>query len=284
MRVEGLGMRRSAAPSRALGRMLRPHALHILSLALLLLSLFSSSIEIQDGRDPFYCDWHRWLLRFPTPAPLRLTSMSTRKDTHPIPPTSASSSSRTSWKSSTTKRLSKLLPWSSSSSSGNETRLATTTTTSTSAASASSKPSKQERQRQRATEREATQRQLLARRQESDLRAARLESPEQRARYGHGTPEWASDLLSLADVDVAQTQAKEVVLRGRLHAKRNLSSHLAFVVLRQQLDTLQCVVSERTPQVSLHMVRWIERIPGEYMRACKTDSTKPTHIHHFQPS
>lgn len=98
------------------------------------------------------------------------------------------------------------------------------------------------------------------------MRAAQVESAEQRARYGHGTPEWAAGkavLVDLARLDVHHGADTQVTLRGRVHAKRNMSSHLAFVILRQQLDTIQCVVNERASEVSLHMVRWIERIPGE---------------------
>lgn len=134
-------------------------------------------------------------------------------------------------------------------------------------ASSAAKKSKLEKERERATEREQLRRRIAARRQESDLRAAQVESPEQRARYGDRLPyDWAAagaNVTSLTNVTDALA-GQRVTLRGRLHAKRSLGSHLAFIVLRQQLDTLQCVVSEHVEDVPLHMVRWIERIPGEH--------------------
>ena len=52
----------------------------------------------------------------------------------------------------------------------------------------------------------------------------------------------------------------EVVFRARVHTVRRMSHKLAFIVLRQQLVTLQGVLAEQEGIVSQHMVQWAEEI------------------------
>lgn len=55
----------------------------------------------------------------------------------------------------------------------------------------------------------------------------------------------------------------EVMFRARIHTVRKMSPKLAFIVLRQQLVTIQGVLAERQGVVSQHMVQWAEGIvPG----------------------
>ncbi|EPQ25661.1 uncharacterized protein PFL1_06798 [Pseudozyma flocculosa PF-1] len=133
--------------------------------------------------------------------------------------------------------------------------------------SAVRKQQKQEEKEKRAIEREKYLGGIAFRRQESDLRAARIETPEQRARYGNSYPEewdqhydqWA-DIASISD----DHQIGDVVtLRARIHTIRDVSSHLVFIVLRQQIGTLQAVLAEDQDNVTGHFVRWAKRLPLE---------------------
>ena len=55
----------------------------------------------------------------------------------------------------------------------------------------------------------------------------------------------------------------EVVIRARIHNIRKLSSRLAFILLRQQLHSVQGVLTEEESIISQHMVQWAEDIvPG----------------------
>lgn len=132
---------------------------------------------------------------------------------------------------------------------------------------------------QRAAELAQQKRLTLARRMQSDLRAAQVETPEERARYGDGVPAagWANDdaaLVPLESIDAAGV-GETVVLRARIHAKRTLSPHLAFLFLRQQTSTLQAVVAESRNGLSLHAAKWIERLPVESLVFVRGTLAKP---------
>ncbi|PWN43882.1 aspartyl-tRNA synthetase [Ceraceosorus guamensis] len=140
----------------------------------------------------------------------------------------------------------------------------------------------------RAAEQEQLRRAVLVRRQESDLRASQIETPEQRGKYGQGIPPsgWADDeasMLKLQDVKPEQVDSgslykKQVVLRARVHAKRAISPHLGFLVLRQQHTTLQAVIAEEAGSkqgVTQHMVRWAERLHQESIVFVRGDIVKP---------
>jgi len=64
---------------------------------------------------------------------------------------------------------------------------------------------------------------------------------------------------SMADMK----EGDKVVFRARIHHIRPKSAHLAFVVFRQRISTVQGVVAAREGQVSENMVRFIERLPRE---------------------
>lgn len=61
----------------------------------------------------------------------------------------------------------------------------------------------------------------------------------------------------------AQQAGEEVTLRARIHAARKMSAKLAFLVLRQQLATIQGVLHMEEGEISTHMVQWVESIPTE---------------------
>ena len=132
---------------------------------------------------------------------------------------------------------------------------------------------------QRAAEQAQQKRLTLARRMQSDLRAAQVETPEERGRYGDGVPAagWANDdaaLVPLESID-AEGVGETIVLRARIHAKRTLSPHLAFLFLRQQTSTLQAVVAESRNGLSLHAAKWIERLPVESIVFMRGTLAKP---------
>ena len=53
---------------------------------------------------------------------------------------------------------------------------------------------------------------------------------------------------------------EEVSIRARIHNVRKMSSRLAFILLRHQLHSVQCVLTEEESIISQHMVQWAEGI------------------------
>ena len=98
----------------------------------------------------------------------------------------------------------------------------------------------------------------------SDARAAKVESPEMRERYGmvNGDFTESRDRINIAVLTV-ENVGEEVYFRARIHTIRKMSSNLAFLVLRQQTTTIQGVLREENEVISTHMVRWAEKLPPE---------------------
>lgn len=61
----------------------------------------------------------------------------------------------------------------------------------------------------------------------------------------------------------APQAGEEVTFRARIHAVRKMSAKLAFLVLRQQLTTIQGALHAKEGEISTHMVQWAESIPTE---------------------
>ncbi|WFD21219.1 aspartate--tRNA ligase [Malassezia caprae] len=136
---------------------------------------------------------------------------------------------------------------------------------------------REERHEQKLAEQRAFQHDLLVRRRYSEEIARRVETEEQRARYGqlsmyHDEPEgWMhfDELLALneavqrGDAKGAEAQGKQVCLRARIHVIRHMSSHFAFVVLREHGLTVQAVLCEEGTGVTAHMMHWVQRLPTE---------------------
>ncbi|PWN52366.1 aspartyl-tRNA synthetase [Violaceomyces palustris] len=129
------------------------------------------------------------------------------------------------------------------------------------------KAQRQEEKERKAHERAKLRDSIAIRRQESDLRALQVETPEQRARYGTQYPqEWNKDFSVWDDIALLEKDRKAgdtVTLRARIHTIRDVSSHLVFIVLRQQISTLQAVLAEDGEVNTGHMVRWAKRLPLE---------------------
>ncbi|KAI1097301.1 aspartyl-tRNA synthetase [Jackrogersella minutella] len=103
---------------------------------------------------------------------------------------------------------------------------------------------------------------LQAKRKEEEQRALSTESPEIRSNYGTIDEESmpASFLLEHLSTDHI---GKTISFNARLHHVRSVSSKLAFVLLRQQVDTVQGVLHVQEGVVSENFVRWAEHLNTE---------------------
>ncbi|KAE9407683.1 aspartyl-tRNA synthetase [Gymnopus androsaceus JB14] len=108
-------------------------------------------------------------------------------------------------------------------------------------------------------------RRIRMKRAQSSQVAAMTESPAQRERYDVQEV----DIRQLADM-IGQT----VDLRARLHTVRAVSSALVFLVLRQQMHTVQGVLSS-SDETTGHMVRWASRLQEETILHIKGTVQKP---------
>lgn len=151
---------------------------------------------------------------------------------------------------------------------------------------------REERLEQKLAEQRAFQRDLLMRRRCSEEVAREEETEEQRARYGelgmyHDEPEgWMhfDELLALnaavqrGDPKGAGAQGKQVCLRARIHVIRHMSSHFAFVVLREHGLTVQTVLSEAGTGIPTHMMHWVQRLPTETIVLVRGELQRPHEV------
>ncbi|KAI1386757.1 aspartyl-tRNA synthetase [Hypoxylon trugodes] len=103
---------------------------------------------------------------------------------------------------------------------------------------------------------------LQAKRREEEEAALSSEPPELRESYGTLNDEklpHSFRLENLTTDDVGQT----ISFNARLHHVRSVSAKLAFVLLRQQVDTVQGVLQVREGVVSENFVRWAEHLNAE---------------------
>ncbi|CAJ2513222.1 Uu.00g013410.m01.CDS01 [Anthostomella pinea] len=121
------------------------------------------------------------------------------------------------------------------------------------------------------------------RKEEEEARRAE-DAPELRESYGTVTstalPE-SSKIDGLSTSQIGQT----VSFTARLHHVRNISAKLAFVLLRQQMTTIQGVLQVKDGAVSEQFVRWAEHLNAECIVHVKgevrqpPDKVKTTSIH-----
>ncbi|MCO5549765.1 hypothetical protein L7F22_003238 [Adiantum nelumboides] len=104
---------------------------------------------------------------------------------------------------------------------------------------------------------------IRLRRMESDNRAAMTETEVQRSAYGVVTTLPTETVQTLETLTESTEPGTELSFKARLHAVRNLSSRLAFLILRHQLLTVQGVLRTDDSNITRHMVRWAERLPIE---------------------
>jgi nondiscriminating aspartyl-tRNA synthetase len=109
---------------------------------------------------------------------------------------------------------------------------------------------------------------IARKKKEADERAAREEPAEMRAKYGtldvrHATPDNHPDSTDVVQLALNHAPGQQVAFRARVHAIRNVSAHLVFIVFRRQEWTIQGVLKQQDGIVSEHWVRWAEHIHPE---------------------
>ncbi|MCJ1278183.1 hypothetical protein MMC21_005998 [Puttea exsequens] len=117
------------------------------------------------------------------------------------------------------------------------------------------------------------------RRRASDDLAWGQEPEEIKSRYGdlpfvQSQERKHDQRMQLKDVSL-EDLGQEVTFRCRVHATRKMSARLAFIVLRQQLDTVQGILHQKDGYISTHMVQWAERIPNGSIVVCKGTVQRP---------
>jgi aspartyl-tRNA synthetase len=85
-----------------------------------------------------------------------------------------------------------------------------------------------------------------------------------RSRYGVlGTntyTQWqGNDWKDLSELS-AKNEGQTIVFRARVHTLRKIGSKMVFLVFRQQLTTMQAVLSAEANVVSAHMVHYASRL------------------------
>lgn len=146
----------------------------------------------------------------------------------------------------------------------------------------------------KAEEQREFERQVQLRRRLSEERAAQIETPEQRARYGrHGVYSVEEQPLdALFDLAQANEAVKEDPamladlagesrrFRARVHVVRPLGPHLVFMVIRERTITLQTVLSEKAGDLTAHMMHWAKRLPTESLVTVQGVLQKPRDVIH----
>lgn len=116
---------------------------------------------------------------------------------------------------------------------------------------------------EKARQRRMMENSIKLRRMESDTRAATTETPLQRSRYGMMQKLSTDSVEPLEQLTETTLAGTTVSFKARVHAIRNMSSNLAFILLRHQIMTVQGVLRSDNENVTRHMVRWAEHIPIE---------------------
>ncbi|KAJ3744346.1 aspartyl-tRNA synthetase [Lentinula detonsa] len=115
------------------------------------------------------------------------------------------------------------------------------------------------------------------RRAESSQVAAMKESEEERNAYGE--IDWDSDYEEQIQIQNISSHLNQTIhILARIHTIRAVSSSLVFIVFRQQLDTIQGVLSPTPPPPSSptpHMIHWASRLNPETIVHVKAIVQKP---------
>ncbi|KAI8965564.1 aspartyl-tRNA synthetase [Daldinia sp. FL1419] len=109
---------------------------------------------------------------------------------------------------------------------------------------------------------EENRRSLQAKRKEEEFAALSSEPPELRSSYGTLTEESMPPSFLLEHLSTDHIGQK-ISFNARLHHVRSVSAKLAFILLRQQVDTVQGVLQAREGVVSEKFVRWAEHLNAE---------------------
>jgi aspartyl-tRNA synthetase len=113
-------------------------------------------------------------------------------------------------------------------------------------------------------ERENERRSFQQRRKEEEERAHQNDPPEIAARYGTKTDDVLAKTDSIQELAADPSNAgKAVSFIARVHHVRCMSSKLAFVIFRDQIELIQGVLAYREGEVSENFVRWAEHLITE---------------------
>jgi aspartyl-tRNA synthetase len=123
---------------------------------------------------------------------------------------------------------------------------------------------KAQEQRVKEDEREEERRSFQQRRKEEEERAHQNDPPEIAARYGTKTGDVLAKTDSIQKLAADPSNAGMAVsFIARVHHVRCMSSKLAFVIFRDQIELVQGVLAYREGEVSENFVRWAEHITSE---------------------
>ncbi|OTA59306.1 aspartyl-tRNA synthetase [Hypoxylon sp. EC38] len=106
-------------------------------------------------------------------------------------------------------------------------------------------------------------RSMQQKRKEDEQKALSSEPPELRTAYGTLTEEDGMPPSFVLDQLSPDMIGQTISFNARLHHIRSVSAKLAFILLRQQIDTIQGVLQVREGAVSEKFVRWAEHLNSE---------------------
>ena len=94
--------------------------------------------------------------------------------------------------------------------------------------------------------------------------AAKVETDDMRERYGamplmNSTSRNTTQRIDISTISEAQV-GQEVTFRCRLHHVRNMGIKLTFLILRQQVSTIQGVMVEASGKIGPLMMHWAEHL------------------------
>lgn len=123
---------------------------------------------------------------------------------------------------------------------------------------------KAQEQRMKEHEREQERESFQQRRREEEEKALQSDPAEIAARYGTKTSEVLAKTASIQQVASDPHNAGvSVSFTARIHHVRPMSSKLAFVIFRDQIDLIQGVLAYREGEISENFVRWAEHLTSE---------------------
>ena len=123
---------------------------------------------------------------------------------------------------------------------------------------------KAQEQRLKEEQRENERRSFQQRRKQEEEKALQSDPPEIAARYGTKTGSVFTETSSVQTLATPPGRAGESIsFTARIHHIRSLSSKLAFIVFRDQIETIQGVLAAREGEISENFVRWGEHLTPE---------------------
>ncbi|KAL2158805.1 hypothetical protein VTH06DRAFT_3997 [Thermothelomyces fergusii] len=112
--------------------------------------------------------------------------------------------------------------------------------------------------------REYERRSSQQRRQQEEERARQTDPPEIAARYGTRTGDALIKTESIQKLAADPANVgRSVSFTARIHHVRSMSSKLAFVIFRDQIELIQGVLAYREGEISENFVRWAEHLTSE---------------------